>query len=352
MKQLDLRKHVIALAALPETDSPVISAYFDLDGPRHERQAELKAWAALARHSFRGDQLRDFDDALAEVMTALDGAGPGRSLAVFCRWGDYPMVLPLPLAAPVETQFHAGSLPVIFPLVELKDRFHRFVLVVTTSESARIFEINLGEVSEALLAERPGLRERLGREWTREHYQNHRRDRDEKFVKEKVAVIERLMAKRGHNALILAGEPRFVNRLRDQLPKHLAARVAGELRTGVHAGTIPEVVEESIAVFLGEEHRESHDAVRRLDSAVRSGGLAVVGFEATLRAIEAHQADQLILSTDLPAPERERLVRLAAQQDLPIETVRDSSLLERNGGAGCLLRYLPAKPAAVLPLAG
>ena len=77
------------------------------------------------------------------------------------------------------------------------------------------------------MTERPELRERLGREWTREHYQNHRQQRDQQFVKEKVAVIERLMAKRGHNTLLLAGEPRFVKRLRSALPKHLEARVAG-----------------------------------------------------------------------------------------------------------------------------
>ena len=130
------------------------------------------------------------------------------------------------------------------------------------SESARIFEINLGEVSESLLAERPALRERLGREWTREHYRNHRRHRDQQFLKEKVAVIERIMAKRGHNTLILAGEARFVNPLRDSLPKQLQSRIAGEIKTGVRKNSLPAVIDESIQSFLEEENRESHDAVR------------------------------------------------------------------------------------------
>jgi ribosomal protein L30E/protein required for attachment to host cells len=341
MNQLILKKHLIALGTLPETESPVISAYFDLELSLAENRRRLNSWASIVRHSFRGNAARDFDDALEEVISALEGAGKGRSAAVFSRWGDYPFVLPLTMGVPIEPQFHAGSVPVIFPLIEVKDRFHRFVLVATTSDSARIFEINLGEVSETLLTERPELRERLGREWTRAHYQNHRRERDDQFVKEKIAMIERLMAKRGHNALILAGEPRFVNRLRDQLPKHLQARVAGEIRGGVNEGSLPKVVEQSIEVFLQQEHEESHDAVRRLDAAVRSGGLAVVGLQETLRAIEFHQADQLILSSNLPSAEREQLVRLATQQDLPVETVQGSDTLERNGGMGCLLRYLP-----------
>lgn len=341
MNQLILKKHLIALATLPETESPIISAYFDLSLPQAENRTRLNSWATLARHSFRGQQARDFDDALEEIASALEGAEAGRSAAIFSRWGDHPMILPLTMQAPIEPQFHVGGVPVIFPLVELKDRFHRFVLVATSSEAAHIYEINLGEASEALLAERPELRERLGREWTREHYQNHRRERDEKFVKEKVAVIERLMAKRGHNALVLAGEARYVNRLRDQLPKHLQARIAGEIRSGVSEGSLPKVVEQSIGVFLDQEHQESHEAVDRLDAAMRSGGLAVVGMEGTVRAMELHQADQLILSTDIPSADREQLVRLATLQDLPVETVRDSITLERNGGVGCLLRFLP-----------
>ena len=102
--------------------------------------------------------------------------------------------------------------------------------------------------------------------------------------------------------------------------------------------------EQSVELFLDQEHRQSHDVVRRLDSAIRSGGLAVVGLPATRKAIESYQADQLVLSAELPAAEREELVRIAAQQDLPIETVRDSETLARNGGVGCLLRYLPPTP--------
>lgn len=250
------------------------------------------------------------------------------------------MVMPLTMAAPMEPQFHVTTVPVIFPLVEMKDRFDRFVLVVTNSQSAQVYEINLGEASQALLTQRPELRKRLGREWTREHYQNHRKEREGQFVKEKVNVIERLMAKRGHNALVLAGEPRYVKRLREHLPKHLQGKVAGEIRSGVCDDSIPKVVEQSIATFLDEENRESHDAVKSLEAAVCSGGLAVVGITQTMEAFANHQVDQLILSTDLPTPEREKLVRMATRQDVPVETVRGSETLEKNGGVGCLLRYL------------
>jgi len=335
-----LKKHIVALATLPETEAPVISAYFAAGKPRSAQAAELESWASVVRHSFRGRQGRDFEEALEEIVDHLETVSTSQGLAVFSRWGDYPMFLPLQFGVPLETFFQAGRLPAIYPLVELKDRFNRFVLVVTNSEAARIYEINLGEVSESLLAERPGLRERLGREWTREHYQNHRRHRDQQFLKEKVAIIEQIMAKRGHNALVLAGEPRFVSRLRNSLPKHLQSRIAGEIRAGVRKNALPAVISESIQSFLEQEDRESHDAVRRLDNAVQRGGLAVVGLAQTMDALQAGQADLLVLAQDLPESDREKLVRQAVQTDTRIETVRGSRLLEKNGGAGCLLRYL------------
>jgi ribosomal protein L30E/protein required for attachment to host cells len=345
MNYQKLKKHIIALATLPENKSPLVSAYFDLRLPRGRLDSDFHAWAELTASGFRGSQRHDFDDAVDEIFDYLTSKPEARSVAIFSRWGEYPMLLPLTFEVPLETQFHVGELPVIYPLVELKDRFNRFVLVVTNSESARIFEINLGEVSETLLAERPELRERLGREWTREHYQNHRKQRDQQFVKEKVAVIERLMAKRGHNTLLLAGEPRFVKRLRGALPKHLEARVAAEIRTGVREHTLPQVIDEAIHSFIEQEARQSHSAVQMLADAVRRGGLAVIGLQPSLDALEAGQADLLVLSNQLPGSDREKLVRAASRHDTSIETVSGNVMLEQNGGVGCLLRYL-TPPAA------
>jgi len=49
---------------------------------------------------------------------------------------------------------------------------------------------------------------------------------------------------------------------------------------------------------------------------------------------------------------KKHVIALAAQQDLPIETVRNSATLERNGGVGCLLRYLPSAMAPALTSTG
>ena len=68
MNYQKLKKHIIALATLPEHEAPVLSAYLDLQVPRQELQMELKSWATLARHSFTGQARQDFDDALEEIL--------------------------------------------------------------------------------------------------------------------------------------------------------------------------------------------------------------------------------------------------------------------------------------------
>jgi stalled ribosome rescue protein Dom34 len=240
----------------------------------------------------------------------------------------------------MESRFHVADLPAIYPLVELKDRFNRFVVVLCTAASARIIEMNLGSHSIELLTERPSLRERIGREWTRQHYANHRRERDRQFVKEKISVIENLMAKNGHNSLIVAGDPRHVNQLVSALPAHLKSKLVGEIKTGITDERLKNVLSQAVESFLKAEAEEAHDTVSMLVQAVRARGLATIGVEETSKALVGDQVERLVVSSTLLHEDREELVRLASQRDVPIETVQGCELLDRNGGAGALLRYM------------
>jgi stalled ribosome rescue protein Dom34 len=64
-----------------------------------------------------------------------------------------------------------------------------------------------------------------------------------------------------------------------------------------------------------------------------------VGIHACREVIEAGAASQLVISEELPHPDREELVRLATLHDLPIEVCEDDELLQSHGGVGCLLRF-------------
>jgi len=340
MSYVNLRKQIIALANLPECDEPVISAYFDLQQPARLLREEFATWIRIAGKSLEGPAVDDFAKAASRTSEWLDeNIGKARSAAVFARSGAPEFFLPLTFQVPLENYFQVDARPAIYPLVELKDRFNRFVVVLTNQDSARIIELNLGETSLELLTERPETIARHGREWTREHYNSHTRERTRKFVKEKVSIIERLMNKRGHNALIVVGEPRYVNRLKSALPKNLSEKVVDQIRTGFSDGRVQVILENAIQSYLAVEDHESETAVHRLFRAYRTGGLGIFGVAATAAALQIGKVEELIISSGLRHEDREVLVRLASQHSIPIETVRNSGLLDEQGGVGAILRY-------------
>jgi len=194
--------------------------------------------------------------------------------------------------------------PHIYPLIELMDTYYRYVVAISTEKKACILEIDTGSVTESLWMERPELRKRIGREWTKEHYQNHREDRGGKFIKEKIRILERVMSAGGQTHLILAGSPQRTSRLKKALPKRLSDRL------------VDTVV---------------------IDESVETGSVV----EATLEALKRGQADLLLLAKEFYEGElKEELVKLAVRHGIKIETVSGSHILNQYGGVGCLLRYL------------
>jgi ribosomal protein L30E len=336
-----LRRHISALANLPECDAPVISAYFDLRRPIEALRAAFETWSVAARSTLPKQSRQLFDQAKADIRMQLKEAFPEtiQGLAVFVRAGDHPLLMPLPFQASLETHFDVSSRPAVFPLVQMKDRFHRFVLVICAEETGRIIEMTLGAVTEEILTTRPDPEGRLGRQLSREHY-HYRRDEDtRKFLKDKVRIIDNLMSRRGLNHLILAGHPRHVAQLKDHLPKHLQSRVVGTVFQSPNGRDYSPLLDQAIDTFIDVEQQESRSVVERLHEHVRRHGLAVVGIHACREVIEAGAASQLIISEELPHADREDLVRLATLHDLPIEVCERDELLQSHGGVGCLLRF-------------
>ena len=338
-----LKKALIRLSEVAPNDSPLISCFVNLE---ENLALTLQAFDRQAKEMGRrltGQRKVDFEDAFAEIVQHLETsvAKGSKGAAIYARWGERPFFLPLEFSVPLETKLILDSLPHLYPVIETKDTYHRFAIVVVTEEEARIVETVVGAVTREIFAKRPELRERLGREWTREHYQNHKKNRSDQFLQQKIGIVDELMKQRGHNYLVVAGSPKAISRFTKALPSQLKKKLLTTLPTNPRNGIYPIVVE-ALEVFAANEHIESHDRVAELESALMSNGLGVVGLAATKEALTVGYADMLIIDHDLDDPEaKEELVRLATRNDIPIETVKNSETLTRLGGVGCLLRYLP-----------
>jgi len=341
----------------------------------------FEARIRLLRKSLAGSESRDFEDAARRIRDFLkkELRPESKGVVIFARGGSEAFFLPMQFRVPLPNWVVVGSTPNIFHLVELKDTYDRYVVMISTEESARILEVNLGKVTEELWRQRPELRQRVGREWTKEHYQNHRRHRNEQFIKEKVNILEQLMSAGGHTHLILAGSPRITARVREALPRHLAAKLVD---TVVASGSdrIADVIAATITSFVEQEEIESQAVVEMLLREINTGGLAVSGTQETLNALQRSQVDVLVMAKDYGpghgsvcqecgavrlVPEtlivcvacgeaglrkidlKAELARMAEQGGCQVEVVNYSDALMQLGGVGALLRYLSPEQYAI-----
>ncbi len=332
------------LIEIEPTRSPLISCFVNLESSREEALREIHSRASQIGRRLGGQVRIDFDDAFEELQEYLEGAlkPESKGVAIFARWGEKPVFLPLQFEVPVRSHFMVDSLPHIYPLIEVKDTYHRFVIAIVSESEARILETTIGSVTEEILERRPELRTRIGREWTKEHYRNHREEQVANFLREKVEIIEGLMKRGGHNHLIIAGAPAMVARLREALPPALRAKLIDAVIANPREGLSP-ILSESIDLFVAMENVESHDRVLELESAFLTNGLGVCGYDDSVAAIRGGYASLLLIDQECVEIEmRESLVREATRCRVPIETVRRNETMERLGGMGCLLRFTPA----------
>jgi len=338
-----LENHIRALVEIEPTGSKLVSCFVNLEHPRTNYALALETKFQALRQRLRGETRQELDWAFGQILSYLDEqqAPKTRGVAIHIRVGDGPLFLPIEFEVPLETEIFVDDLPHIYPLVALKDTYHRFVTVVTTERGARIFETTLGAISEEILTERKDLRKRIGREWTREHYQNHKHEREQQLIREKIQIIDSLMRRRGHNHLIIAGSPAMVGRMTAALPPRLKEKLISTFNTNPKAGINP-IMLEAVQLFVEAENAESHDRVRKLRREMMTTGLGVSGYDESLAALEGGYADMLLIdSTAIEAPRRETLMRLAAARKVGVETVNGSEILVQLGGVGCLLRYRP-----------
>jgi len=369
----NLRDHVHTLVTMDETDEVVISCYVNLEAGRARYRDSLDERVRILRAALPARRRPAFEQALGRIEAFLASElGPASAgAAIFSRGGEHPFFLPLQFKVPVSDQMTVDPLPSVYELVLLKDVFHRYVLMISTETHARIIEVSLGDVTSQLWLEQPELRKRVGREWTRDHYQNHRRDRSDKFVKEKIGVLDRLITERRYDHLVLAGSRHTVARIRANLPRRLADKLIDIVPMRGAAETEAAVLA-TLASFVAHEQQESLRAANLLLDELRRGALAVAGTKAVLEAFGRGQLDSLIIAQAYSPPEgwvcrgcqrteigtlpaacpgcggrsvreadfKEELVRLAEKSGCAIEIVCDCDELLEIGGVGGLLRGL------------
>lgn len=364
------------LAALEPSPFPVISLYLSLSPDQNGREN----WDQFVRKVFneRGRLLQadsperdSFERDAKRIREYLDqNLDPAwNGLAIFTCSGA-ELFEAIPLDTPFDDHWmFVGSVPHLYPLAKLVDTYPRYAAVMLDTNKARILVFSLASAQrdEQVVSDKTRRSSKGG--WSQARYQRRAEDMHLHHIKEVVQALDKIVREENINQIVVAADEHVLPKLREQMPAQLAEKIVDTmtLQRNAPGNAILESTFDAIRVKDAETDVEK---VQELRDEWQGAGLGVVGPEATLRAFELGQVDELIItgSVDtlkpvqkLPegaAPEMAaetssaqgavdesrlklsaELIKRAQQTSARIRFIEDPSLLEDVGGVGALLRF-------------
>jgi peptide subunit release factor 1 (eRF1) len=160
-------------------------------------------------------------------------------------------------------------------------------------------------------------------------------------MKEVVDLLEKVVSEEHLNHIVVACDEVAKPFLMEQLPKHLADKVIDLVQVDVKSVAEHDLLKETMDALRREDAHTDAEQVQRALDAWRAGALAVAGIEATMRALDMRQVEELLISArqdHVKAPADE-LIAKAQQNRARIRFIEDEQLLADVGGVAAFLRF-------------
>ncbi len=288
--------------------SPVLSVYLDLSPqsrPGFKGQEDLKNMLGARQHEL-ADKPRDVQRAFqaqAERLMNWFRTTPshrGRGLAAFtCANPDLFRVFQLPMGG--YNQVHVSDRPYLEPILAQADEFERYLIMLVDRKSARILVQYMGAIQEySELTDEAQPRPKAGGQQA----EKNQRTSDMHtlwHIKRAVDAAETIWAREDCDWLIIGGAEEALADLREQLPKALEERLAGEIAVSVKASN-DEVLQEALKVEQEHEREQEGVYVDALLTKALGNGPGVVGLDNTLEAIVEGNVLTLVIDETLHQP--------------------------------------------------
>jgi hypothetical protein len=371
-----LGRQLDRLAAFEPTDAPVLSLYLDLRSNEHGR----RTWETFLRKAFterplllKGDARTCFERDAQRIRTYLDTElrKSAEGLAVFACSAEDDFFEAVQLDVQVDAdRLFIGSVPHLYPLMRVNDQFPRYAALLADTNSARLYVFGLGtREAEREVRNIKTRRSAMGG-WSQPRYQRHNENFHLHHIKEVTEVLDRTVRHESLNHIVLACDAVIRPLLMEQMPRHLADKVIDvlslDIRTPEH-----EVLRETLEALRESDGNTDAAHVERMLDAWHANGLAVIGPEDTLRALDMGQVEELLITASpsqlrrpvavtgdmalgpvdsgTTAPngqedaDRHRLadhlVVHAHTSGARVRFIEDAELLSDVGGVGALLRF-------------
>ena len=342
-----LREQLDRLASFEPGNGSVISLYLDLRPDQHGQRAHVET---LLRNnvdeqvrSMSGRQRADFERAAERIVQHVRESLPKSSAgaAIFASTtGDFFEAIPLDV--PIEQpSMHVGAVPHLYPLARVNDQYPRYAALLLDTNSAELYVFALGAKTRRETVQNEKTRRNKMGGWSQARYQRHAENFHKQHMKEVVGLLDKVVAQEHLNHVVVACDEVARPYLMAELPKHLAEKVIDVVSVDVKSIAEHELLSETMEALRRDDAKTDAEHVERMIGAWRAGGLAVAGIEATVRALDMRQVEELLIAArpDRVAGPADELVAKAQRNAARIRFIEDDSLLADVGGVGALLRF-------------
>jgi len=276
------------------------------------------------------------------------------------------------LSVPVKSEIIVDKTPFIKPLLDIMDNYQRYAVLLVDKETARIFLLHLGEITEygdIHTPDVPGKHSKGG--WfalSQNHYARHVDYHVGLHLKDVVRKLESFLKDEKIERVVLGGPYEAVVMTKDLLLKTITDKIIGTFRAGMFENNadILKKIEPVISEF---EKKKEKMTVSELLTMASKRENAVVGIDNVLNALQEGRIMRLAFVKDfrdsgyacrncryltkqkvIPCPycrsemeEVNYLVDLAAQRAVEngalVHVISESQELLNAGGIGAFLRF-------------
>ena len=372
-----LRDQLDRLAAFEPVDLPVISLYLDMQ-PDQNGRPQFDAWlrktlAERQKTFASGTPARQsFDADVERIKTYLesDVQRSANGLAIFaCH--DANLFETLQLTVPIDDHWlFIGAVPHLYALARLNDQYPRYAALLVDTNAARLFVFSLGTTETTQHVQNVKTRKTSMGGWSQARYQRHIDNYHSQHMKEVVDILDRVVREESINQIVVSCDEIARPILMEELPQHLADKVVDIVRVDIKAPE-HEVLQATLDALRAKDATTDQERVEQMIGAWRGGGLAVVGPEDTLEALQMGQVEELIIAARPTAVRRpqsvppgttpgpvdvdtsspnanvdtermkiaDELVTKAQATSARIRFIENEDLLADVGGVGALLRF-------------
>jgi peptide subunit release factor 1 (eRF1) len=300
-----VKEQLDRLAAFEQAPYPVVSLYLNTQPGQTGRDQfhtfVRKEFTARAKTYPAGSPEResldkDFERISSFLDTQVNPAANG--VAVFaCSAGE--LFEAVQTTAPIDQHWlYIGDQPHLYPLARIESLHPTCAVVLADTNAARIIVFAAGEV--VAQEEINGVKTKRTSQggWSQARYQRHIENFHLQHIKEVVDALEKIVQRENIPEIVVAGDEVVLPLLREQMPKHLQEKVVDHVRMNVNSPR-DQLISSSLDALRRAHTESEHEKVNAAVGGFRSGGLGVIGPEATLDALINGQVDELLISSRL-----------------------------------------------------